>query len=293
MEARIENYLKKRGYGMKLVMFVEGENVARPGLVVDGGVIDLGAEGFRDSIEFMAAPASVQADVARSKGTIALETVRLVAPVPRPPRIFGIGVNYAEHAKESQTETQKVPTVFMVLSSAVIGPGEKIILPKASAKPDYEAELAVVIGKAGYQVAASEAMEHVFGYTIMNDVSARDVQRATSQFSLGKSFPTFAPMGPWVVSKDEVSDPHALRITLAIGGDTLQDANTSLMIFKIPELIEYISGITPLEVGDVISTGTPAGVGMGRTPPRWLRPGEEIVIEIEGIGELRNTTVAE
>ena len=278
---------------MKLVMFVEGEKAARPGLVVEGGVIDLGAEGFRDSIAFMAAPASVQADVARSQAMLELSGVRLVAPVPRPPRIFGIGVNYAEHAKESQTETQKVPTVFIVLSSAVIGPGEAVILPKASAKPDYEAELAVVIGKPGYQIAASAAMEHVFGYTIMNDLSARDVQRATSQFSLGKSFPTFAPMGPWVVSKDEVADPHALRIRLTIGGETLQDSNTGLMIFKIPELIEYISGITPLEVGDVISTGTPAGVGMGRTPPRWLKPGEEMVIELEGVGELRNPTVAE
>ena len=278
---------------MKLVMFVEGEKAARPGLVVDGGVIDLGAEGFQDSIAFMQAPSSVQADVAQSAATVALNTVRLIAPVPRPPRIFGIGVNYAEHAKESQTETQKVPTVFIVLSSAVIGPGEKIVLPKASTRPDYEAELAVVIGRPGYQIPASAAMDHVFGYTIMNDVSARDVQRATSQFSLGKSFPTFAPMGPWVVSKDEVADAHALQIKLTIGGDTLQDSNTSLMIFKIPELIEYISGITPLEVGDVISTGTPAGVGMGRTPPRWLKPAEEVVIEIEGIGELRNPTVAE
>jgi 2-keto-4-pentenoate hydratase/2-oxohepta-3-ene-1,7-dioic acid hydratase in catechol pathway len=278
---------------LKLVMFVEDEKAARPGLVVDGGVIDLGAEGFKDAIAFMEAPASVQTDVARSKATVAMSDVRLIAPVPRPPRIFGIGVNYAEHAKESGTEMQKVPTVFMVLSSAVIGPGEKVVLPKASAKPDYEAELAVVIGKPGYQIAASAAMEHVFGYTIMNDVSARDVQKATSQFSLGKSFPTFAPMGPWVVSKDEVADPHALRIQLTIGGETLQDSNTSLMIFKIPELIEYISGITPLEVGDVISTGTPAGVGMGRVPPRWLKPGEEIVIKLEGVGELRNTTVAE
>jgi 2-keto-4-pentenoate hydratase/2-oxohepta-3-ene-1,7-dioic acid hydratase in catechol pathway len=278
---------------MKLVMFVEGDKVARPGLVVAGGVVDLGAEGFKDSVAFMEAPASVQTDVAKKKATIALEAVRLMAPVPRPPRIFGIGVNYAEHAKESGTETQKVPTVFMVLSSAVIGPGEKIVLPKASEQPDYEAELAVVIGKAGYQIAASAAMEHVFGYTIMNDVSARDVQKATSQFSLGKSFPTFAPMGPWIVSKDEIADPHALRIQLTIGGETLQDSNTSLMIFKIPELIEYISGITPLEVGDVISTGTPAGVGMGRTPPRWLKSGEEILIKIEGVGELRNSTVAE
>jgi 2-keto-4-pentenoate hydratase/2-oxohepta-3-ene-1,7-dioic acid hydratase in catechol pathway len=278
---------------MKLVTFVEGDRGPRPGLVVDSGVVDLSAEGFRDSIAFMAAPTSVQTHVAKSKATISMENLKLLAPIPTPPRIFGIGVNYAEHAKESQTETQKVPTVFIVLSSSVVGPGEDVILPKASAKVDYEAELAVVIGKAGYQVPADKAMEHVFGYTIMNDVSARDVQRATTQWSLGKSFPTFAPMGPWVVSKDEVPDPHALQISLTIGGEKLQNSNTSLLIFKIPELIEYISGIVPLQVGDVISTGTPAGVGMGRTPQRWLKAGEEMVIEIAGIGQLRNTLVAE
>jgi 2-keto-4-pentenoate hydratase/2-oxohepta-3-ene-1,7-dioic acid hydratase in catechol pathway len=278
---------------MKLVTFIEGDKGPRPGLVVDGGVFDLSAEGFKDSLAFMAAPASVQADVARSKGTYPLDAVKLLAPVPAPPRIFGIGVNYAEHSAETGTPMQKVPTVFIVLSSAVVGPGENVILPKASEKPDYEAELAVVIGKPGYQIPASAAMDHVFGYTIMNDVSARDVQKATSQFSLGKSFPTFAPMGPWVVSKDEVPDPHVLRISLSIGGETLQDSNTNMMIFRVPALIEYLSRISPLQVGDIISTGTPAGVGMGRTPPRWLKPGEEIVITIEGVGELRNKTVAE
>jgi 2-keto-4-pentenoate hydratase/2-oxohepta-3-ene-1,7-dioic acid hydratase in catechol pathway len=278
---------------MKLVTFVERDWGPRPGLVVEGGVIDLNAEGFRDSIAFMAAASSVQTDVAGSKPTVAMGNLKLLAPVPAPPRIFGIGVNYAEHAKESKTEPQKVPTVFIVLSSAVVGPGADVILPKASSKVDYEAELAVVIGKPGYQVPANQAMDHVFGYTIMNDVSARDVQRATTQWSLGKSFPTFAPMGPWVVSKDEIPDPHALAISLTIGGEKLQDSNTSLMIFKVSELIEYISGIVPLQAGDVISTGTPAGVGMGRDPQRWLKPGEEMVIEIEGIGELRNPLVAE
>jgi 2-keto-4-pentenoate hydratase/2-oxohepta-3-ene-1,7-dioic acid hydratase in catechol pathway len=278
---------------MKLVTFVEGDRGARPGLVTDGGIIDLSAEGFKDSIAFMAAAPSVQADVAASKATVSMDGLKLLAPVPNPPRIFGIGVNYAEHAKESGTQTQNVPTVFIVLSSSVVGSGDNVILPRASEKVDYEAELAVVIGQPGYQIPASKAMEHVFGYTIMNDVSARDVQRATTQWSLGKSFPTFAPMGPWVVSKDELTDPHALGISLTIGGEKLQASNTSLLIFKIPALIEYISGIVPLQVGDVISTGTPAGVGMGRTPQRWLKPGEEIAIEIEGIGELRNKTVAE
>ena len=278
---------------MKLVTFEQGDYGPRPGLVADGGIIDLSAEGFKDSIAFMAAAASVQRDVARSKPNISLDDVKLLAPVPAPPRIFGIGVNYAEHAAESQTETQAVPTVFIVLSSAVVGPGDEVVLPKASTKVDYEAELAVVIGKPGYQISAAKAMDHVFGYTIMNDVSARDVQRATTQWSLGKSFPTFAPMGPWIVSKDEIADPHALDISLTIGEEKLQNSNTRLLIFKIPALIEYLSGIVPLQVGDIISTGTPAGVGMGRNPQRWLKPDEEMVIEIQGIGELRNTLVAE
>jgi 2-keto-4-pentenoate hydratase/2-oxohepta-3-ene-1,7-dioic acid hydratase in catechol pathway len=281
---------------MKLVTFVQGggdAKGARPGLVVDGGIVDLAAEGFNDAIAFIGAQESVQADVAKQKPSIALDKGKLLAPVPAPPRIFGIGVNYAEHAKESGHETQKVPTVFPVMSSAVVGPDDDVIIPKASSMVDYEAELAVVIGKPGYQIPAGKAMDHVFGYTIMNDVSARDVQRATTQWSLGKSFPTFAPMGPWVVTKDELKDPHVLGISLTIGGEKLQDSNTSMLIFKIPALVEYISGITPLQVGDVISTGTPAGVGMGRTPPRWLRAGEEMVIHIDGIGELKNRLVAE
>ena len=277
---------------MKLVTFEESGN-ARPGLIASGGIIDLGAEGFKDAIAFMGAAESVQKDLAKRQPLLALDNVKLLAPVPAPPRIFGIGVNYAEHAKETGHDTQKVPTVFPVMSSAVVGPGCDVILPKASAKVDYEAELAVVIGRAGYQIAAAKAMEHVFGYTCMNDVSARDVQTATTQWSLGKSFPTFAPMGPWVVTKDEIADPHALGISLTIGTEKLQNSNTSMLIFRIPALIEYISGITPLQVGDVISTGTPAGVGMGRTPQRWLKAGEEMVVHIDGIGELKNKLVAE
>lgn len=277
---------------MKLVTFEQGGRGVRPGLIAEGGVIDLSAEGFRDAIAFMAAPTSVQADVAKKKPTISLDGVKLKAPIS-PPRIFGIGLNYADHAAESKMEPQKVPTVFIVLSSAVVGPEGDVILPKASSMVDYEVELAVVIGRPGYQIPAAQAMEHVFGYTIMNDVSARDVQRATTQWSLGKSFPTFAPLGPWVVSKDEVPDPHTLGISLSIGQEKLQDSNTSHLMFKIPQLIEYISGITPLETGDIISTGTPAGVGMGRNPQRWLKPGEEMVLRIEKIGELRNKLVAE
>jgi 2-keto-4-pentenoate hydratase/2-oxohepta-3-ene-1,7-dioic acid hydratase in catechol pathway len=278
---------------MKLVTFVEGTKVPRAGLVVEGGIIDLSGAGLESALAFIGAPEGVRADAAKLKPTTALDQVRLLAPLPAPPRIFCIGLNYADHALESKMPVQAVPTVFLKLVSAVVGLGDEVVLPKASAKVDYEAELAVVIGKAGYQIPAERWEEHVFGYTIVNDVSARDVQRATSQWTLGKSFPTFAPMGPWIVSKEEVGDPHTLDIKLDLSGERMQDSNTSQLIFKVPALIEYISGIVPLEVGDVISTGTPAGVGMGRTPERWLKPGDEMVIEIDRIGVLRNRTVAE
>jgi len=278
---------------MKLVTFEEGGKAPRPGLVVEGGIVDLAAEGFKDALGFIAAPASVQADVAGSRPTLAMEKSRLLAPIAAPPRIFGIGLNYLEHAAESNMKVQAVPTVFLKLSSSVVGPDVDVVLPRASSQVDYEAELAVVIGKPGYQIKAERWEEHVFGYTIVNDVSARDVQLATSQWILGKSFPTFTPMGPWIVSKDELGDPHTLDIAITVAGEKLQDSNTSLLIFKVPALIEYISGIVPLEAGDVISTGTPPGVGMGRTPQRWLRPGDEMVVEIARIGQLRNGVVAE
>ena len=282
---------------MKLVTFVEGSGAAKPGLVVDGGIVDLTPEGFKDALAFIATPASVQADAAKARAKsgakIAMDKVRLLAPLTNPPRIFGIGLNYLEHANESNMKVQAVPTVFLKLASSIVGQGVDVILPKASSQVDYEAELAVVIGKGGYQIPAEQWEEHVFGYTIVNDVSARDVQLATSQWTLGKSFPTFTPMGPWVVSKDEVGDPHTLDIGITVSGEKLQDSNTSLLIFKIPALIAHLSGIVPLEAGDVISTGTPPGVGMGRTPQRWLRAGDEMVVTVEKVGELRNGVVAE
>jgi 2-keto-4-pentenoate hydratase/2-oxohepta-3-ene-1,7-dioic acid hydratase in catechol pathway len=221
-----------------------------------------------------------------------LSAVSLLAPLLNPPRIFGIGLNYREHAAESNMSLQVVPTVFLKLSSSITGPDSDILLPPNAAQPDYESELAVVIGKSGHHIAASDWRQHVFGYTIVNDVSARGVQLATSQWSLGKSFPTFTPLGPWITSADEIADPHALDITLTLNGEMMQSANTRDMIFRIPELIAYISSIVPLETGDVISTGTPPGVGLGRTPPRWLLPDEQIVISIQDLGTLRNTTRA-
>jgi 2-keto-4-pentenoate hydratase/2-oxohepta-3-ene-1,7-dioic acid hydratase in catechol pathway len=222
-----------------------------------------------------------------------LSEVRLHAPLHNPPRIFAIGLNYRDHARETKMPIPTTPVVFFKLPTAIIGPGDPIVLPFNSAEPDYEAELAFVIGRSGYRIPAAEWRNHVYGYTIVNDVSARDVQRASSQWSMAKSFPTFCPIGPAIVTADEIPDPHSLSISLTIGGQILQNSNTPELIFKIPELIEYLSSITPLLPGDIVSTGTPSGVGVGRTPRRWLQPGETVTITVDGLGSLSNPVTAE
>jgi 2-keto-4-pentenoate hydratase/2-oxohepta-3-ene-1,7-dioic acid hydratase in catechol pathway len=271
---------------MKFVSFVKSGVVASGAL--EGNVIrPMKPAGNDTLLAYLQSGATIPEFTGES---IALADVTLTAPLVHPPRVFGIGLNYQEHAAESKMVVQKVPTVFLKLSSSITGPDTDVLLPPNATEPDYEAELAVVIGKPGHNIAAADWEQHVFGYTIVNDVSARGVQLATSQWNLGKSFPTFTPMGPCIVSRDEISDPHALDISLTLSGETMQDANTRDLIFRIPQLIEYISSIVPLEAGDVISTGTPPGVGLGRTPKRWLKDDEEMVITIQGIGELRNRT---
>jgi 2-keto-4-pentenoate hydratase/2-oxohepta-3-ene-1,7-dioic acid hydratase in catechol pathway len=222
-----------------------------------------------------------------------LAAVTLLAPIPRPPKFICVGLNYRDHAAEAKQQIPSVPTIFNKFTNVVIGPGAPVVLPRVSAKPDYEAEFTFVIGRGGRYISAANAMDHVLGYTIVNDVSARDFQSATTQWLMGKTFDTFGPMGPWIVTKDEIADPHELDISLEIAGETLQHSNTRELIFKIPELIEYISQVVTLEPGDVVATGTPAGVGFARRPPRWLKPGDEVIVKIEGIGELRNPVIAE
>lgn len=281
---------------MKLVTFSgKGSSSKLPGALIGEEVADLSGFGYPTVLAIIEggdkALAEIQSGLDRAP-RVALPDVKLEAPLT-PPRVFGIGLNYARHAAESKMAVQKVPTVFMKLTSSVVGPDTPVILPKISTQPDYEAEFGVVIGKGGYQIPASEWKEHVYGYTNINDVSARDIQLATSQWTLGKSFPTFTPIGPAVVTADEIVDPHALAISMTIDGEILQSSNTSDLIFKIPALIEHLSSLTPLLPGDVISTGTPEGVGLGRTPQRWLKPDEEMIVTIEGLGSLRNRTVAE
>jgi 2-keto-4-pentenoate hydratase/2-oxohepta-3-ene-1,7-dioic acid hydratase in catechol pathway len=239
------------------------------------------------------ARAKIEKWVQSSTGSLPLDSITLLAPVPRPPKLICVGLNYRDHAIETKMEIPKIPTIFSKFSSAVIGPGAPIVLPKNSTQPDYEAEFAFVIGRGGRHIPAEQWRDHVFGYTLMNDVSARDFQMATSQWMMGKTFDTFAPMGPHLVSADEIADPHALDIGLRINGETLQQSNTRQLIFKIPELIAYLSSVFTLEPGDVVSTGTPAGVGYARNPPRFLQPGDDVVISVDQIGELRNPVVAE
>jgi len=222
---------------------------------------------------------------------IPLEEARLRAPIPRPGKIICVGRNYAEHARERGAELPAQPIFFLKSNNTICGPGEAIVLPPNSSQVDYEAEFAVVIGQGGKRIPEEKAYEHIAGYTILNDVSARDMQAQDKQWFRGKSCDTFAPTGPWIVTRDEIPDPHNLRVSLTLNGQTMQDSNTSYMIFKVPYLVSYLSQSLTLEPGDLISTGTPEGVGAHRTPPVFLRPGDTVSITVERIGTLTNPIV--
>jgi 2-keto-4-pentenoate hydratase/2-oxohepta-3-ene-1,7-dioic acid hydratase in catechol pathway len=282
---------------MRLVTYRKPDGGVEPGMLVDDGVISLAGLGFADMPAIIArytgAPPNGEWSRAAKAEPLPLASVKLLAPILRPPKLICVGLNYRDHAAETKLEIPKIPTIFCKFTTAITGPGDPIVLPKNSTKPDYEAEFAFVIGKGGRHIAAADWREHVFGYTIVNDVSARDFQMATSQWIMGKTFDTFAPMGPWLTTADEVPDPHALDISLRINGETLQSSNTRELIFKIPDLIAFLSSVFTLESGDVVSTGTPAGVGFARTPPRLLRPGDDVIVTVEKLGELRNPVVAE
>lgn len=276
----------------------------RPGSPPEAGVLldednaaSLASLGFPDLISVLAggpeARARIDEFAASGPEPMGLSTVKLLAPIPRPPKLICVGLNYRDHALESKMDIPAVPTIFNKFPNVVIGPGDPIVLPANSAKPDYEAEFAFVIGKGGRHIPAERWQEHVAGYTIVNDVSARDFQMATTQWLMGKTFDTFAPMGPWLVTADEIPDPHALDISLLLNGEVMQSSNTSELIFRIPDLIAHLSSVVTLEPGDIISTGTPSGVGFARKPPRWLRPGDDIIVRVLGLGELRNPVVAE
>jgi len=222
-----------------------------------------------------------------------LADVVLGPPVPRPGKIICVGLNYKDHAAESNMPVPGSPVTFSKYVTAVAAPGGPIRLPAASQEVDYEAELAVVIGRRAKHVTAEQAWNCVLGYTNLNDVSARDLQFADKQWQRGKSCDTFAPMGPAIVTRDAIADPHRLRIQLRLNGKTMQDSSTEQLIFGIDTVIAFLSETVTLEPGDVIATGTPPGVGFARKPPIYLKPGDTVEVEVEGLGVLSNPVVSD
>jgi 2-keto-4-pentenoate hydratase/2-oxohepta-3-ene-1,7-dioic acid hydratase in catechol pathway len=234
---------------------------------------------------------------ARSSKAVVYEAakVKLLPPIPDPRKIVCLGLNYKDHAKESGVPIPKEPVLFSKYATALIGHEEAIVLPAVSQEVDYEAELVIVVGKRGRHVKAGDAMSHVAGYTVGHDVSARDWQlkKDGKQWMVGKTFDTFAPVGPALVTADEVSDPHGLGIRLRLNGQVMQDSNTREMIFSVAQTITYLSLVFTLEVGDLIFTGTPPGVGFARKPPVYMKAGDVAEVEIDGVGLLRNRVVQE
>jgi 2-keto-4-pentenoate hydratase/2-oxohepta-3-ene-1,7-dioic acid hydratase in catechol pathway len=261
----------------------------RPGLWKDGGIVDLrgifpdipdvGARFFQNG--WLARIAKVEADGEEM-------TVRLGPPIQNPSKIICLGKNYAEHAKEGGFDKPESPLLFAKTPNTINGPFDPVILPRCSGQVDWEVELALVIGRAGKRIPGKNALDYIAGYTVMNDVSGREAQFSDSQWFRGKSFDTFAPLGPALVTPDEIEDIQNLRLTARVDGQLMQDGNTRDMIFDIPTIIEYISEDLTLLPGDIISTGTPSGVGIFREPPVTLKPHSVVACEIEGIGKLEN-----
>jgi 2-keto-4-pentenoate hydratase/2-oxohepta-3-ene-1,7-dioic acid hydratase in catechol pathway len=221
-----------------------------------------------------------------------LADVRLLAPVPRPGKILCVGLNYRDHAKETGQAIPTEPVLFSKYASSVVGPGADVLVPPEAGKVDYEAELAVVIGRRASRVVAAGALDHVAGYACANDVSSRSLQFLSSQWLLGKAIDTFLPLGPYLVTAEEVPDPQALGIRCRVNDELLQSSSTGQMVFGVAELVSYASRTITLEPGDLLVTGTPSGVGMAADPPRFLQPGDRMRVEIDGLGELDNTVRA-
>jgi len=257
------------------------------------------SDAFADMLSFLAAGESAAAEARRlvkeaPQGSgVVMTGIRLLPPIPRPGKIIAIGLNYRDHQIESGAkETPKAPMIFAKFTSSIAAAEDAIIIPSGDPQVDYEAELAVVIGKRGKAIPEAKALDYVAGYMPLNDVSARAWQFADKQWVRGKSCDTFCPTGPYLTSSDEIADPQNLAIRARVNGTTLQDSNTSKMIFKVPQLIAHISASITLEPGDIIATGTPEGVGAFRNPPIFLKAGDVVEVEIEKLGVLRNPVVA-
>lgn len=277
---------------MKLTSFIKDGKETYGGILNERAV-DLGPKfgaRFKDLKALLAGNGQVGLApfIATSKDWMPLQVAEFLPVIPNPGKIICIGVNYADHQKEMGRTKPDYPTIFVRFADTLVAHDQAAWVPRASTQVDYECELAVIIGKGGRNIDVAHSMEHVAGYTCFNDISIRDWQRHTSQFTPGKNFPRTGALGPWMVTKDEIPDPHALSIKTRLNGKVMQDGNTNQLMFRIPQLIEYVSAFTPLSGGDIIATGTPAGVGYARKPPVFMAPGDVVEVEIEGIGILRN-----
>jgi 2-keto-4-pentenoate hydratase/2-oxohepta-3-ene-1,7-dioic acid hydratase in catechol pathway len=275
---------------MRAVRYATGAGEARIGRLEDDHVVDAGPAGV---IGFDASPEAWAKVAAASGESVAADAVRLLHPVV-PRKLIGIGLNYRDHAAESQLDIPEVPVVFAKFGSSLTGHGETIVVPREETRPDYEGEVGVVIGRRTYRADAAAARAAVGGLTAVNDVSGRRAQLETPlrQFTLGKSFDTFAPMGPCIAGADGV-DLESIGIRTTVSGEVMQDSSTKNLIFSIVELIVYCSSGMTLEPGDVLATGTPGGVGDSRTPPRYLRDGDVVEVSVDGVGTLRNPVALE
>ena len=282
---------------MRLVTYDAGDG-PRAGVLEDGRVVDAWAllgEPHRAGLRELLEHDRVDNLRARLGDTGApshpLSAVKLLPPIPDPEKIVCIGLNYAAHAAEGREEVPKSPTIFGKFRNALAAPGATVTLPPASAKVDYEGEIAFVIGRPAREVDEAQAPDHLAGYMLLNDLSARDLQYATPQWMAGKVFDGSAPSGPWLVTPDEAGPPDRLELTLTLNGERMQSGRTDELIFSIPTLLAHLSTLMTLVPGDIVSTGTPAGVGGAREPRVWLRPGDEIVVSSPQLGEL-HTTIA-
>ena len=274
---------------MRLVTYWNGERTA-VGVRRDGAVYDTG---YTDMHELIAdGEAGLVRAAATAEAGAPVDAARLLAPI-RPGKILCSGVNYASHADENPNAVMPTePFFFSKLPSAVIGPDEPIRIPRPTTQTDYEVELAMVIGTAGYRIPKERALDHVFGWTILHDVSARDVQFKDMQITLGKNPDTFAPIGPEIVTSDELGDWATLRVSTTLNGEVMQDSPTNQMLFPPPVLLASLTDLISLEPGDIVTTGSPAGVGCFRDPPVYLQPGDTVTVTVDRIGELANPVVA-
>jgi len=287
---------------MKLMMFQKGSGVAL-GLVEGKSVIDLSATDAslpRDLKSLIAsgpsalAAAKAAAAKAPASAKLALDGVKAALPIDPPGKIICVGLNYALHAKEGGHAMPTYPSFFLRVPTSLVAAGAPVIRPKVSNQLDYECELTIVIGKKGRNIPEAKALDYVFGYTLFNDVSVRDFQRKTSQWTPGKNFDGTGPLGPWVVTADELPPGAAgLRIMTRVNGETMQDSNTSDLIFSTAKTIALLSEFMTIEPGDVIATGTPSGVAHARKPPAWMKAGDKVEVEVEKIGVLANPIVDE